>query len=138
MQSGTDDQKEYAAAALWNLAYDNDENQGLIVQAGAIAPLVTLVQSGTDGQKENATGALQSLFIASPASPVGSPVAGSRWMWPPAGSGVALLIFTRANAGLLATTRWPEAWISRIGTVALTASRSARLGWRFSSRRLSS
>eukprot|EP00900_Chrysochromulina_parva_P019938 jgi/Chrpa1/27946/Chrysochromulina_OHIO_Genome00012928-RA len=77
VKSGTDDQKEYAAAALWNLAYDNVENQVLIAQAGAITPLVTLVQSGTDGQKENATGALQSLFIASPASPVGSQVASS-------------------------------------------------------------
>jgi hypothetical protein len=33
----------------------------LIAQAGAIAPLVTLVQSGTEGQKENAAGALRSL-----------------------------------------------------------------------------
>jgi vacuolar protein 8 len=33
----------------------------LIAQAGAIAPLVTLVQSGTAGQKEYAAGALRSL-----------------------------------------------------------------------------
>jgi vacuolar protein 8 len=33
----------------------------LIAQAGAIAPLVTLVQSGTDGQKEQAAGALRNL-----------------------------------------------------------------------------
>jgi len=33
----------------------------LIAQAGAIAPLVTLVQSGTAGQKEHAAGALRNL-----------------------------------------------------------------------------
>jgi hypothetical protein len=33
----------------------------LIAQAGAIAPLVTLVQSGTAGQKKHAAGALRSL-----------------------------------------------------------------------------
>jgi hypothetical protein len=33
----------------------------LIAQAGAIAPLMTLVQSGTAGQKEYAAGALKSL-----------------------------------------------------------------------------
>jgi vacuolar protein 8 len=33
----------------------------LIAQAGAIAPLVTLVQSGTAGQKEQAAGALKNL-----------------------------------------------------------------------------
>jgi vacuolar protein 8 len=52
--------KERAAGALWNLAA-NAEYQVLIVQAGAIAPLVTLVQSGTDGQKEQAAGALRNL-----------------------------------------------------------------------------
>ena len=35
----------------------------LIAQAGAIAPLVTLVQSGTDGQKEQAAGALRILAL---------------------------------------------------------------------------
>jgi vacuolar protein 8 len=35
----------------------------LIAQAGAIAPLVTLVQSGTDRQKEHAAGALRNLAI---------------------------------------------------------------------------
>ena len=35
----------------------------MIVQAGAIAPLVTLVQSGTDGQKEHAAGALANLAL---------------------------------------------------------------------------
>ncbi len=52
MQSGTACQKEQAAGVLANLANNNDENQVLIAQAGAIAPLVTLVQSGTDDQKE--------------------------------------------------------------------------------------
>ena len=37
------------------------ENKVLIAQAGAIAPLVTLVQSGTAGQKEHAAGALRNL-----------------------------------------------------------------------------
>jgi vacuolar protein 8 len=58
--SGTDGQKQYAAGALANLAA-NAKNQVLIAQAGAIAPLVTLVQSGTAGQKENAAAALMNL-----------------------------------------------------------------------------
>jgi hypothetical protein len=48
--NGTAGQKEYAAGALRSLAF-NVENQVLIAQAGAIAPLVTLVQSGTAGQR---------------------------------------------------------------------------------------
>jgi hypothetical protein len=55
---GTDGQKEYAAGTLRSLAY-NAENRVLIAQAGAIAPLVTLVQSGTAGQKRKAAGALR-------------------------------------------------------------------------------
>ena len=39
----------------------NAKNKVLIAQAGAIAPLVTLLQSGTAGQKENAANALWSL-----------------------------------------------------------------------------
>ena len=35
----------------------------MIAQAGAIAPLVTLVQSGTAGQKEQAAGALRNLAL---------------------------------------------------------------------------
>jgi vacuolar protein 8 len=35
----------------------------LIAQAGAIAPLVALVQSGTAGQKEQAAGALRNLAL---------------------------------------------------------------------------
>jgi vacuolar protein 8 len=69
-QSGTAGQNEHAAGALRSLAYNNAENQVLIeqsravadlAQAGAIAPLVTLVQSGTDGQMEYAADALRSL-----------------------------------------------------------------------------
>ncbi len=41
----------------------NDENKVLIAQAGAIAPLVTLVQSGTDDQKEIAAAALRTLAV---------------------------------------------------------------------------
>ena len=58
--NGTAGQKEYAAGTLWNLALNN-ENKVLIAQAGAIAPLVTLVQSGTAGQKEQAAAALHNL-----------------------------------------------------------------------------
>ena len=53
-------QKERAAGALWSLAV-NAKHKVLIAQAGAIAPLVTLVQSGTDGQKKQAAGALRNL-----------------------------------------------------------------------------
>ena len=60
--NGTAGQKEYAAGTLWNLAL-NDENKVLIAQAGAIAPLVTLVQSGTDRQKESAAWALRNLAL---------------------------------------------------------------------------
>eukprot|EP00900_Chrysochromulina_parva_P021608 jgi/Chrpa1/4080/Chrysochromulina_OHIO_Genome00006325-RA len=53
---------EQAADALRTLAV-NDENKVLIAQAGAISPLVTLVQSGTAGQKEYAAAALRNLAI---------------------------------------------------------------------------
>jgi hypothetical protein len=54
-------EREGLAVALANLAANNAENQVLIAQAGAIVPLVTLVQSGTDGQKEHAARALRNL-----------------------------------------------------------------------------
>jgi len=41
----------------------NAENKVLIAQAGAIAPLVTLVQSGTAGQKEYVAGVLSNLAV---------------------------------------------------------------------------
>ena len=54
--------RERAAGALGDLAV-TAENQVLIAQAGAIAPLVTLVQSGTAGQKEQAAVVLQNLAV---------------------------------------------------------------------------
>ena len=57
----TNEQKSSAAAdALWNLAY-NDDNQILIAKAGGIPPLVELVRDGTDVQKEEAAFALHRL-----------------------------------------------------------------------------
>ena len=50
--SGTDGQKEKAAAALCNLAYKHAQNQTSIAQAGGITPLVALLRGGTDGQKK--------------------------------------------------------------------------------------
>ena len=50
-----------AAAALNNLAVDNDENKGEISKAGAIAPLVRLARDGTEWQRSQAEQALSNL-----------------------------------------------------------------------------
>ena len=57
VERGTDDQKEWAAGALANLALD-DGNSVAIAQAGGVPPLIALVEGGTDGQKERAAYAL--------------------------------------------------------------------------------
>jgi tRNA A-37 threonylcarbamoyl transferase component Bud32 len=54
---GSDNQKEKAAAALWQLAA-NSADQETIASAGGIPPLVELVGSGSYHQKEKAAGAL--------------------------------------------------------------------------------
>ena len=59
-RDGTDGQKQWAAAALWNLAV-NDDNQVAIARAGGIAPLVALARGGTNAQKEQAAAALRNL-----------------------------------------------------------------------------
>jgi len=55
--SGTEEQQEYAALALANLAV-NANNKVAIAEAGGIAPLVALAASGTEKQKEYAAQAL--------------------------------------------------------------------------------
>ena len=57
---GTNGQKEQAAAALGNLAF-NADNQVAIAKAGGIAPLVALARDGTKKQKEWAAVALRNL-----------------------------------------------------------------------------
>jgi len=59
-RGGSDGQKEAAAGALANLAW-NADNQVAIAQAGGIPPLVALARGGSDGQKEAAAGALANL-----------------------------------------------------------------------------
>ena len=51
---------EAAALALWKLAR-NAQNNVFIAKAGAIPPLVAILQKGTDIAKENAAGALWDL-----------------------------------------------------------------------------
>ena len=63
VKDGTDEQKEYAAGALMNLAWNNDTNRKLIADAGGITPLIDLVKDGTDKQKEYAAGALMNLAM---------------------------------------------------------------------------
>ena len=60
VRDGTDDQKQYAAGALRNLA-KNADNQILIAKAGGIPPLVALGRDGTDSQKVSAADALGNL-----------------------------------------------------------------------------
>ena len=60
--SGTEKQKEEAAAALCCLAYNNDDNRVLIANEGAIPVLIRLATSGTTmEQKRHAAGALSNL-----------------------------------------------------------------------------
>ena len=60
VRDGTDAQKKNAAAALWNLAV-NDDNEIAIAKAGGIPPLVALIRDGNDAQKHFAAGALRIL-----------------------------------------------------------------------------
>eukprot|EP00633_Aureoumbra_lagunensis_P005416 CAMPEP_0197306436 /NCGR_PEP_ID=MMETSP0891-20130614/3315_1 /TAXON_ID=44058 ORGANISM="Aureoumbra lagunensis, Strain CCMP1510" /NCGR_SAMPLE_ID=MMETSP0891 /ASSEMBLY_ACC=CAM_ASM_000534 /LENGTH=133 /DNA_ID=CAMNT_0042788675 /DNA_START=270 /DNA_END=668 /DNA_ORIENTATION=+ len=63
LTSGTAAAKEKAAAALWNLAI-NDENKVFIAEAGAIPALVNnLLTSGTAIANKNAAGALGTLAV---------------------------------------------------------------------------
>ena len=57
---GTSDEKEDAAKALADLAF-NEDNQ--VAKAGGITPLISLARSGTDGQKYWAARALEHLAI---------------------------------------------------------------------------
>ena len=47
----TEDQKKDAALALWSLARNNVANQKALARAGAIAPLIKLVEEGTEEQR---------------------------------------------------------------------------------------
>jgi vacuolar protein 8 len=53
--------KAMAAGALWNLAFNNDDNQVAIAAAGGIPVLVSLVRDGEGKGKEYAAGALANL-----------------------------------------------------------------------------
>ncbi len=57
VRSGTAGDREEAAGALWNLAYDA-ANRVAIAAAGAIPPLVALVTNGAAGGQEAAARAL--------------------------------------------------------------------------------
>lgn len=64
VRDGTDAQKEMAAQALRNLAFNKDSVM-LAASADGIGPLVALVRDGTDGQKVVAAGALANLSYKS-------------------------------------------------------------------------
>ena len=66
--------------------------------------------------------------------PEGRAVARSRAIVAPGGSGVSGRMPTRAKAALLRTQAWPERWLRRTGLSGAAASRSRRVGWRFSAR----
>ena len=66
LQSGCDDAKENAAAALWSLAINADNKVAIAKVDGALAALAALVALLCDGSavgKENAAGALQNLAV---------------------------------------------------------------------------
>ena len=50
LRSGRGGQKEQAAFALGNLAFNNTDNPAAIARAGGIAPLAALARGGTDGR----------------------------------------------------------------------------------------
>ena len=56
-------ERDTAAAALWNLASNNDDNQVSIAREGAVGPLIALLKNGSDQGKTNAAGALWNLAI---------------------------------------------------------------------------
>jgi hypothetical protein len=49
-------------------------------------------------------------------------------MWPPAGSGVAVVTCPAASAAELTATRWPDTWFRTIGWSVDARSRSKRVG----------
>ncbi|KAJ1416600.1 Armadillo-type fold [Sesbania bispinosa] len=57
-----EDKQEHAVTALLNLSI-NDNNKTLIMEAGAIEPLIHVLQTGNDGAKENSAAALFSLSV---------------------------------------------------------------------------
>jgi len=59
--TGTTDERQHAALSLRNLAAENLENQEAIVQAGAIVPLVQLLQDADPNMREEAARALWNL-----------------------------------------------------------------------------
>mgnify|MGYP001156739860 CR=1 FL=1 len=61
MRSGSEYQKEYAAATLANLAKDSDERTIAIPTAGALPPAIELARSGDDITKECAVTLLRNL-----------------------------------------------------------------------------
>ena len=61
--------KTAAAVALRSLAYNNDDNQVLIAEAGAVAPLVELLRRG-DAAGKTAAGALKKLAFNNDANVV--------------------------------------------------------------------
>ncbi len=60
---GREEGKANAAAALENVAADNDKNLVAIAAAGGILPLIALSCSGTAEDKANAAGALRSVAV---------------------------------------------------------------------------
>jgi hypothetical protein len=61
LQSGSDDAKAEAAAALWGLAVNADNKVAIAKEEGALAALVALLREGSVVGKENAAAALWSL-----------------------------------------------------------------------------
>ncbi|KAJ8600639.1 hypothetical protein CTAYLR_006926 [Chrysophaeum taylorii] len=59
--AASDDAKEMAAAALWNLAVNNAENKVAIARHGGIPPLVEIAKNGSDAAKATAAVALWNL-----------------------------------------------------------------------------
>ena len=57
-----------AANALWELAANNEASPTVIVNAGAISPLVTLLSSGASEAKDAAKAALQILALNNPSN----------------------------------------------------------------------
>ena len=60
------DAQERAAQAIWALAQEQPESPTVIVNAGAISPLVGLLSSGTARAKEQSAGALSTLALNNP------------------------------------------------------------------------
>lgn len=63
LTSGNDDDKEWAALAIKDLASGSSVNRIAIASCGGIRPLIALVRDGNDKQKENAAVALRNLAL---------------------------------------------------------------------------